>query len=521
MALAPDNKDVLQKDSMYSAVGLAASVIEAKTDFDGFMRTTLVADIQTSDPAFKILRRRIAIMLGEWIVVKDIDRSFVYQIFQHLLNKDDPSNDWVVRMTAGRQIHHVIQTWELQVDKLAPYAADILDRLLGLVSEAELVESKLSLLTAINSTVVRLDTNVVPYADRIVSLLPPLWEQAGTEYVMKQHLFGILSELISAMKVESARFHPHMLPLIAGTVRSDSEERELLLADALELWVSVLRQTTDSAASQHADLIPCLLPILEMHTEMMSIGLELTEQYVLLAPEMFLKEATPFLTAFAEVLSGHVRVKVGEQIACVVEKLLQRAHELGDWPGVQMVTKLLIDTKFLHEIISGLKEAYEAGLTSGPYRIDTPLDQMLETDYVSVLARIVWSSPKGFGEAIAASEGSFDDVFGWLLKEWFTHFQDMGNTERRKLTCIALTKLFEVDGLKERLLGHLQDYIVTWTDVISECMEFENDDPSTEGRDCMVYDNIEKLRYEGMPETPEDERRRKVRDGSLAWIDPC
>ena len=156
----PACNDIFAKDSIYAAVGLAADVLEDKLDFDDFMKTTLVADVQRADLGFKVVRRRIAITLGQWIVVKDIDRTLVYQIFQHLLNKEDRLNDFVVRVTAGRQMDHVINTWDLQVAKFTPFAAPILDCLLGLIQEVELAETKLALLSAVNSIVVRLELNV-------------------------------------------------------------------------------------------------------------------------------------------------------------------------------------------------------------------------------------------------------------------------------------------------------------------------------------------------------------------------
>ena len=154
-----DKTQVLQKDSTYAAIGLAAPVLDEKIDFDSFMRTTLTSDIQNKQRGSEVLRRRIAIMLGQWIVVKDIDRTLVYEIFQYLLDKSDELNDYVVRVTAGRQMDHVINTWDLQVANFTPFAATILDRLLGLVEEAVLDEGKVALLNAINSIVVRLELN--------------------------------------------------------------------------------------------------------------------------------------------------------------------------------------------------------------------------------------------------------------------------------------------------------------------------------------------------------------------------
>jgi hypothetical protein len=63
---------------------------------------------------------------------------------------------------------------------------------------------------------------ISPYADQIVSLLPPLWEQSGDEHLMKQAILTLLSSLIHSMKQESIRYHPIILPLIQKSVEPGS-----------------------------------------------------------------------------------------------------------------------------------------------------------------------------------------------------------------------------------------------------------------------------------------------------------
>jgi len=158
----PDNEDILFKDSVYTAIGLAADVLLDHLDFDSFITNTLVQEAQKQKPGYNIIRRRIAIVLSQWIAIKIAKekKPIVYQIFQHLMDKSDPLNDIVVRITAGRRFHAVADEWEFAAENFLPYAPGILDRLMALVQEAELQETKMALLNTISIIVERLEHNV-------------------------------------------------------------------------------------------------------------------------------------------------------------------------------------------------------------------------------------------------------------------------------------------------------------------------------------------------------------------------
>jgi hypothetical protein len=162
--IAPDNEDVLFKDSVYTAIGLAADILFDNVDFDSFLENTLVAEAGKQKPGFNIIRRRIAIMISQWIAIKIAKekKPIVYQIFQHLMDKNDPLNDQVVRVTAGRKFREVADEWEFQADNFLPYAPVTLDRLMALVQEVELPETKMALLNTISVVVERLEHNVSP-----------------------------------------------------------------------------------------------------------------------------------------------------------------------------------------------------------------------------------------------------------------------------------------------------------------------------------------------------------------------
>lgn len=157
-----EKRDVLLKDSLYSAIGLAAASLEQHLDFNEFLQTTLVPEVQLQDQGYNVLRRRIAILLGQWVPVKpnELNKDAIYQIFQHLLNKQDPLNDLVVRITAGRQLKSVLDPFEFSPAGFMPYAPSILQNLMSLVQEVELSEIKMGLLDTVRTAVVKMEDHV-------------------------------------------------------------------------------------------------------------------------------------------------------------------------------------------------------------------------------------------------------------------------------------------------------------------------------------------------------------------------
>ena len=147
------------KDSVYTAIGLAAPVCHQSLDFDAFITSTLLTESQRQQPSYNILRRRIAILLAQWISVRVAQptRPAVYSIFRHFLSKDDSMNDAVVRITAARQFKAVVDEWEFDAQQFLPYAPDILSSLMELIETVELTETKLALLETVSALVERME----------------------------------------------------------------------------------------------------------------------------------------------------------------------------------------------------------------------------------------------------------------------------------------------------------------------------------------------------------------------------
>lgn len=514
---SPENENILFKDSVYTAVGLAAPVLHHDLDFDAFIRSTLIQEVQKQKPGYNILRRRIAILLGQWITIKvsDESRPLVYQIFDYLLNKEDPLNDHVVRVTAGRQFKNIADDWDFKVEGFMPHASNILNQLMALIGEVELSETKMALLNTISVVVERLEHHISPFANSIVSLLPPLWDQSGEEHLMKQAILTILARLINAMKAESVPLHSMVIPIIKNTLEPGSDTQVYLLEDALDLWDAVLKQTPAPASPEVISLAPYLIPTLELGSESLRKTLEIAEVYLLLAPTEMCSDnlRTTLLTSLSSLL-GSLRPEANGLVTHLVEVYVRAADLLGGEGAVEILTADMIRTQFFTGLLDGLKGAWEAHTRTGPNARASAVDGIVETDYWTVIARIGLASNRVLLGAIEAAQTrtaadgmqdvaeTLEERMKWLLEEWFDHLDNIAAPVSKKLMCLALTKLLETG--KDWILIKLQDLMTMWTGLVIELTD-GNADPSV---DCLVWQREEPQTND--PEAPDDVRRRDM-----------
>ena len=341
-----------------------------------------------------------------------------------------------------------------------------------------------------------------------MALLPPLWDQAGEEYLMKQTILSILTALITSMKKDSHRYHPLILPLIQASIDPSSETHVYLLEDALDLWSTILTQTRTPASQEVISLADNLFPMFDVASDTLRKALEITESYILLIPAEILASAPRLITPLSALL-GNLKREANGIITHLVELLIREAAVLGGVDAVTQLTSHLLDNHLLTTILTTLQDAYAAHQTTGPNRTIPSIDGIVETDYLSVLARLALTSPALFVNTMTATARnlgeSFETFIAWLLTEWFSHLDNIASPDRKKLHCLALTNLLETNA--PWILGHLQDLMTVWTDVITELIDAET------GQDSLVYWDESALKGEG--ESAEDERRR-----NLEFVDP-
>lgn len=251
-----------------------------------------------------------------------------------------------------------------------------------------------------------------------------------------------------------------------------------LLEDSLDLWHEILIQTPEPVPEALLSLMLSLFRIFELGTETLRKALEITESYLLLAPSHMLQGPIRdrFLKAFSSLL-GTLKQASNGTVTHLVEIFIRAAESIGGEELVNTMGSSLMTTGFLVSLVKGLHESWEAHQTTDPNRKQTSIEGVIETDYFSVLARLALASPTVFvrtleSTALVRGEKSME-LYSWLFTEWFSHFGNMGEPHKKKLMCLALTKLLET--ARPVILERLQDLITVWTDVITELQEGAED----------------------------------------------
>ncbi|KAK0731359.1 armadillo-type protein [Lasiosphaeris hirsuta] len=464
--------DIVTKEAAYCALGCAAPIVQEAFDFDRFLNATLVKDVQIKDSMAKLLRRRISILLSQWIPIRisQPGRLVVYDIFRHLLQANNPHNDEVVRITAARQFKWIADDFEFVGEAFVPYAADFFNLLISLLQEVENDETKLAILETVRVIVNRMDSHIAPFGDAIMTVLPKLWESAAAEeYMMKQSILTIMTALVASMRADSQRYQGAIIPLLAEAMNPESALHLHLIEESVDLWKTVMMQSASPLIPKLTQLVALALPLLEYDSEVASQCLEIVKNYILLAPREILSDGfrRPTLAALAKTLDSNSRGqnKYGAQ---ALELVIRVAEEIGGTQGVSIVVQDMLDSGLLRELLERLHSAWESSQTTGPKRKPSKINSMKESDYFAILARVALADPAIFATMLG-SFGSLETVWAWLSPQWFSNFDSMADIDRQKLSCLALTRLWELPSpMQELVLARLQDYLSMWTTVAME-----------------------------------------------------
>lgn len=499
--------EIATKEAVYTAMGLAAAHIFTVFDFDAVLASNLAHDAQQQGPLYKVLRRRIAILISQWAPVKmtDAGRPLAYQIFRHFLNPSDQANDLVVRITAARQLRWIVDELGFDIDLFLPYAPDTLTQLIQLIQNVEVDETKLAILESVRILVTRMESHAAQFGDQLMSALPGVWEGSGADdYMVKQAVIAIFTALVMGMGSDAQRYQSLMVPLLSEAANPGSDLHLPLIDESLELWNAILMQSNAPLGSEVMELAGLALPLLEYATETACQALSVVESYVLMAPEAMLEDKLrgPTISALSGTLDAKSRDQVRVGTVCV-EYMIRAAAELGGSSGVSIVIQDIYATGPLDKILTNLQDAWEARRTSGPNRRVSRLNVITQGDYFSILSRLALADAGLFVQMIS-SVGKLEQVWDWLSSEWFGYLFSSDRIEQQKLYLLGLTRLLELPSpMHELVLGKLQDYFSMWTMVITDLQDGE-----ASGTDMLLRREPEDTEYD----TPKIVRARQMRD---------
>ncbi|RUS25970.1 armadillo-type protein, partial [Jimgerdemannia flammicorona] len=495
-----DHAGLLFKDAVYCAIGLGAHELFDSLDFDAFLVKRLTVEAWNKDPRYgvragirfgsklleirahirrpmnlivfccfspiplslKILRRRIAWIIGKWVGVK-ISKSARPDVYRVMLRLMSAEEDTVVRLTAVNNLKNCVDDWDFEATPFAPFLKEAVYGIIGMLGDVSEFDSRMRILNSLSMIIERVEEQIAPYAQQIVELLPSLWNTSESEHLFKSAILVTLTKLVGSLKERSSNLQNFVVPLIQHSVDHNQEAHLYLMDDALDLWWTAVQSATHCSEPLYA-LVPAAVALLEYGTENLRRLLKILESYVLLAPVMVMQVcagprvssvddnyATPIMDAFTRLL-GNLKPQACTAIVHVIDTALQ-ASPLRLSGEVMANTGLL--WKLLTDVLDNREQAF------------------ILTQYLGVFARIVIYDPAFFLGFIEAAGQRCDppqlNLLSLVLEKWFDKFDNVGHPRQRKLNCMAFTALTATAN--PLVLVRLPQVMAVWSDVLSEVKE--------------------------------------------------
>ncbi|GFT81037.1 importin-11 [Trichonephila clavipes] len=359
--------------------------------------------------------------------------------------------------------------------------------LFHLLKEVNECDLKMSVLHVLSLIIERVETEVRPYAEALLQYLPQLWNNCGDHNMLRCAIISCFVHLVQGLGTLSEGLHPLLLPMIALSTDVNQPPHVYLLEDGLDLWWTVL-DNTSTYSEELISLAGNIMPLLEYKSENLQICLQITEAYIILCPEVFLK-------------------RYGQTL---VQTFLSAVTDMKN-EAIDMVLKV-IETAFI--------VFPEDGPILFQPMLPFVLSLALESDvlpislsvYLSLFSRVILHNQTCFGSVLQkqANESRKDvgSMLGELLDKWLDKMPLLYPVQKRKLMCLALTCLLtsNSDVVHERICGIFLSVVEVLND-IEPLMKSQN---GSHIPDYLVITPNDISQQDEEIETEQDKRKREL-----------
>ncbi|XP_061784173.1 importin-11 isoform X2 [Nerophis lumbriciformis] len=485
-----DPVQLLMKDAVYNAVGLAAFELFDNVDFNQWFNNQLLGELQISHNRYKLIRRRVIWLIGQWIPVKfksDL-RPLLYEVILTLMQ--DP--DLVVRIETATTLKLTVDDFEFRTEQFLPYLESIFGLLFQLLQQVTECDTKMQVLHVISCVIERVNTQIRPYVGCLVQYLPLLWKQSEEHNMLRCAILTTLIHLVQGLGAESKNLYPFLLPVIQLSTDVSQPPHVYLLEDGLELWYVTL-ENSPAITPELLRIFQNMSALLELSLENLRTCFQIVNGYLFLSPTEFLQNFAESLCQSFCVLLKDITNEGQVQVLKVVEIALKVSPILG----AHMFQPLL--PAVLRGIVNG--EIYPVVMST----------------YLGIMGRILLQNSSFFSSLLTqmASEcgQEIDQLLCNVIEMWVDRMDNITQPERRKLSSLALLSLLPADNgvIQEKFCGIINICVESLHDVMTE-------DPETNTfKDCMLMSHFEEPKLSDDEEPPTEQDKRKK---MLALEDP-
>ncbi|XP_078074507.1 importin-11 isoform X3 [Mustelus asterias] len=465
----PTNVDntvgLVVKDAVYNAIGLAAYELFDSVDFDQWFNSQLLAELQVTHIRYKLIRRRVIWLIGQWISVK-FKSELRPMLYEAILN--------------------------LMQDQDRVYLENIFSLLFHLLQEVTECDTKMHVLHVISCVIERVGMQIRPYVGCLVQYLPLLWKQSEDHNMLRCAILTTLIHLVQGLGADSKNLYPFLLPVIQLSTDVSQPPHVYLLEDGLELWLVTL-ENSPSITPELLGIFQNMSALLELGSENVRTCFQIINAYIFLTSSEFLQNfAAGLCQSFCELMQD-ITTEGQVQVLKVVENVLKVNPILGP----QMFQPLL--PSVLKGILDG--EKYPVVMST----------------YLGIAGRVLLQNMGFFSSLLnqiaLELNQEMEQLLGNIIEMWVDRMDNITQPERRKLSALALLSLLPSENsvIQDKFCGIINICVEALHDVLSE-------DPDTGTyKDCMVMSHFEEQKVSDDEEPPtEQDRRKKL----LALKDP-
>ncbi|XP_038646934.1 importin-11 isoform X2 [Scyliorhinus canicula] len=445
----PTNVDntvgLVVKDAVYNAIGLAAYELFDSVDFDQWFNSQLLAELQVTDIRYKLIRRRVIWLIGQWISVKFKSelRPMLYEAILNLMQDQDR----VVRIETATTLKLAVDDFEFRTEQFVPYLENIFSLLFHLLQEVTECDTKMHVLHVISCVIERVGMQIRPYVGSLVQYLPLLWKQSEDHNMLRCAILTTLVHLVQGLGADSKNLYPFLLPVIQLSTDVTQPPHVYLLEDGLELWLVTL-ENSPSITPELLGIFQNMSALLELGSENVRTCFQIINAYIFLTSSEFLQNfAAALCQSFCELMQD-ITTEGQVQVLKVVENVLKVNPILGP----QMFQPLL--PSVLKGILDG--EKYPVVMST----------------YLGIAGRVLLQNTGFFSSLLnqiaLELNQEMEQLLGNIIEMWVDRMDNITQPERRKLSALALLSLLPSEN-SCMVMSHFEEQKVS-----------EDEEPPTE-----------------------------------------
>ncbi|OAY74305.1 Importin-11 [Ananas comosus] len=281
---------MLLKDAAYTAAGHVYYDLSNYLNFNEWFRKSLSIELSNGHPNMRIIHRKIALILGQWISQIEGDtKKMVYHALIRLLQDDDVA----VRLAACWSLCYVVQDTNFSEQDFAELLPACWTLCFKLIDDVQEFESKVLFL------LIMLFHFLSCYS---------MWEESSGESLLHIRLLVALRNFVCSLGYQSPICYDSLLPILQSGIDVDSPDALNLLEDSVLLWEATL-SNAPSIVPQLLEFFPYLVAIIDRSFDHLQVAVNIIEDYIIFGGAEFLKRHASSIAKILDAIVGNVNDK--------------------------------------------------------------------------------------------------------------------------------------------------------------------------------------------------------------------